>query len=207
MKNWAVLTVILLLMTGPCVAQGQRGVRVGAVLVPGAGGATPGDFLIRNQRTLVGQGIATVFATSPEQVVSAARSLQAQGQRVVLIGMSAGTPTVARALSLGAPAAKVVLAAGALVPGHAQRSVMQALGGSPARLPPTLVVHNRDDQCNLTPPGAVEPFVRWAGGRARVAWIQGGGGPGQPCGQQSAHSFMGVDSQAIAAIAAFAIGP
>lgn len=185
-------------------AQSQTAGGTTVVLVPGASGASPNDFLIRNQSAFAAYGLTTVVAVSPDEVFAKASALKAQGQRVVLVGMSAGAPRVARALALGAPAAKAVFVSGALVPGLSERSVIQNLG-SPARLPATLVVHNRGDECRLTPPDAVPQFIRWSAGRATVQWIEGGGGPGQPCQARSAHGFFGVDGQAVGAIAAFAV--
>lgn len=189
----------------PTAAQSPNPAGVTVVLVPGAGGATPRDFLIRNQDAFAQYGLDTAVAVSAAEAASVATALHAQGRRVVLVGMSAGTPTVAEALALGAPAHKVVFVSGMLMPGYAQRSVVEALGGT-ARLPPTLVVHNRNDECRQTPPEAVPAFVRWSGGRARVRWIASAPGPGAPCRPMSAHGFFGNDSQAVAAIAGFARG-
>lgn len=173
------------------------------VLVPGAGGATPNDFLIRNQEAFVRYGLEVVVATSAGDAASASSRLRARGQKVTLVGMSAGTPTVAEAIASGASPNRVVLVSGTLMPGRANRSVAEALR-TPSRLPTTLVVHNRADRCPLTPPEAVPEFIRWSGGRARVSWVSSGGGPGGPCGPLSAHGFYGNDAQAVAAIAAFA---
>jgi hypothetical protein len=70
-------------------------------------------------------------------------------------------------------------------------------------MPRTLVLHNKSDACDLTPVSAVEPFIKWSGGKASLQWI-GGSGPGKdPCGPNSAHGFMGADSQVVGAIAGF----
>lgn len=205
MKLRALAASLALCLVGSSGFAQGRPAGVAVILVPGAGGPVPSDFLMRNQQTLASYGLATAVATSASQAASTASSLKAQGASVVLVGMSAGTPTVAEALALGAPADKVVFAAGTLMPGYAQRSVADSLG-SPGRLPPTLVLHHRRDECRLTPPEAVGQFVRWSGGRARVRWIDGGTNAGQPCGPMSAHGFYGRDDQAIAAIASFAGG-
>ena len=201
---WMAAAACLVPTASPVVAQ-KRSTGAAVVLVPGAAGAAPNDFLIRNQEGFARAGLTTAVATSAGQAVSVTSSLTAQGLAVTLVGMSAGTPTVAEALAAGAPASRVVFVAGTLMPGSAQRSVVAALG-TPERLPPTLVVHNRNDDCRLTPPEAVPEFIRWSGGRARVRWISSGAGPGPPCGAMSAHGFFGNDGPAVAAIASFARG-
>lgn len=200
--GWTCAALLMASVAGEALAQTRSGTTL--VLVPGAGGAVPSDFLMRNQRNFQAYGLSTVVATSASQAAAAANQIAAQGGRPVLVGMSAGTPKVAQAVAQGARAAGLVLVAGSLVPNPKGVSVIQALG-SPARLPPTLVVHHRQDECRLTPPEAVGSFVGWSGGRARVSWIDGGGGgDGRPCGPMSAHGFVGQDNQAVAAIASFA---
>ncbi len=173
------------------------------ILVPGAGGASPRDFLIRNQSGLAASGANLVVALSAGEIVAAARRARAAGGRVSIVGMSAGAPKVGQALAQGAPADRVVIVSGILMPNGMRPSMAQAMR-TPSRLPPTLIVHNRMDECPLTSPDSVPAFVRWSGGRAQVAWIEQGGGRGQPCGPLSAHGHFGVDGQAVSAITAFA---
>jgi hypothetical protein len=78
---------------------------------------------------------------------------------VILVGMSRGSIDVANALAAGAKANGVVLVSGAY-------SKVQLSIGSPSRLPATLVIHHRDDECHATPASAVTSFVAWSGGRA-----------------------------------------
>jgi hypothetical protein len=182
----------------PAFAQGAT-----MILVPGAGGASPRDFLIRNQSGLAAAGATLVVALSSGEIVAAARRAKASGGRVSIVGMSAGAPKVGQALAQGAPADRVVIVSGILMPNGMRPSMAQAMR-SPARLPPTLIVHNRMDDCPLTSPQSVPAFVNWAGGRAQVAWIESGGGPGQPCGPLSAHGHFGADGQAVSAITSFA---
>ena len=177
--------------------------QVTVVLIPGAGGATPSDFLIRNERAFASYGLQTKVATSAAAAVAAANAVRESGGKAVLVGMSAGTPTVAQAILQGAPVAGAVFVAGTLVPGAAQRSVAATLG-DPGKLPPSLVVHHRQDRCPMTPPSGVSSFVKWSGGKAKAAWIEGGNaGGGRPCGPMSAHGFVGQDQAAVAAIATF----
>lgn len=198
------LSVFLVICSG-AFAQAPKGGGTTLILVPGAGGASPADFLIRNRGSFAAYGLETVVALSAGEAASAAASARGQGRKAVLVGMSAGTPTVAEALAAGAPAAGAVFVSGPLMPpGIRGRSVAGALG-SPARLPATLVVHHRRDACPLTPPQGVAQFVRWSGGKVRASWVDGGGGgDGRNCGPRSAHGYIGQDGPAVAAIASFA---
>jgi hypothetical protein len=62
---------------------------------------------------------------------------------------------------------------------------------------------NAPDACDLTPPAAVEPFVKCSGGKATVAWIGGSGTGKDPRGPNSAHGFTGADGEVVGAIVEF----
>jgi hypothetical protein len=62
---------------------------------------------------------------------------------------------------------------------------------------------NAPDAHDLTPPAAAEPFVKWSGGKATVAWIGGSGTGKDPRGPNSAHGFMGADAEVVDAIVGF----
>jgi hypothetical protein len=76
--------------------------------------------------------------------------------------------------------------------------------GSPGALPPTLVVHHRQDGCHHTPPSAVEPFKAWGGSRVTVAWMDGGTDLGNPCQARAYHGFNGLDGRVVSTVAQFA---
>jgi hypothetical protein len=165
--------------------------------MPGAGGAVPGDFLMRNRSRISGAGIETKVATSPGAATEIAHAEKRKGRRVVIVGMSRGALQAGKALAAGAPADGVVLVAGPL------RKVASSVG-SPTRLPRTLVVHHRHDACPKTPPSGVGYFQKWSGGRASVAWIAtSGGSDDRPCGPRGAHGFYSQDGPAVSAIIGF----
>lgn len=168
-----------------------------AILLPGAGGPVPIDFLIRNQGAFAGAGVETFVATSPKEAVGIAAKIKAANRRVVMVGMSRGGWMAAGALTMGARVDGVVFVSTGL------DQVRQRIG-SPARLPPALVVHHRNDGCDRTRPQDVQGFVAWSGGRARVAWIdtQGREAP-NPCGPRGAHGFYMQDGPAVRAILSF----
>jgi hypothetical protein len=71
-------------------------------------------------------------------------------------------------------------------------------------LPPTLVVHHRQDGCRKTAPEGVAPFIAWAHGKARVVWLDGGESEGDPCEAMAHHGFNGLDGKVVSVVAAFA---
>jgi hypothetical protein len=168
-----------------------------AILMPGAGGATPSDFLVRNKGRIGGADVSVVVTTSPAEAASLSQGASAKSRKVVLVGMSRGSIDVANALAAGARANGVVLVSGAY-------DKVRASLGSPSRLPATLVVHHRNDECQATPASAVPSFVAWSGGRASAQWIDNRGTPApNPCGPRGAHGFFMQDGAAVSAINGF----
>jgi predicted esterase len=192
---------LLALLSAPAALAQPRGVHL--VLIPGAGGASPNDFLIRNRAALEGRGFSTSVATTAALAADAARSAAADGRKTVIVGMSAGAPAAAEAATAGAPVAGVVFVSGILMPNPRRPSAQEALP-DPRRLPPALVVHNAQDECPLTSPEAARAFVAWTGGRARLRMLNVPGPPAPPCGPMGAHAFVGGEGVAVAAPAEFA---
>ncbi len=168
-----------------------------AILIPGAGGPVPIDFLMRNQNAFASAGVEAIVATSPQQAVAISQKLKAANRRVFLVGMSRGGMMASGAIAAGAKVDGVVFVSTGL------NAVRQRIG-SPARLPRTLIVHHRNDGCDRTSPQEVAGFVQWSGGRARVAWMDmQGREPPNPCGPRGAHGFYMQDGPAVRAILSF----
>lgn len=178
--------------------------RASAVLVPGKGNIIPGDPLLRNQAALNARGIATLTVPHDTRLGQAIDYMRAIKAPVALIGVSAGVSYAARGVGRGAKPDTLVLISGSLMP-PSKLPPAQELLKTPAVLPPTLVMHNRNDACEFTPATAVEPFVAWSQGRATVQWIGGSGSGRDPCGPNSAHGFMGADVEVVDGIARFVI--
>jgi predicted esterase len=184
--------LIALLLPSSAYAQGTL-----AILMPGAMGAVPNDFLVRNEARIRGKGVRTVITTSAAEAASLSRQEAARGTRVILVGMSKGTVDVAEALVAGAQARRVVLVSGSY------RRAMARLG-SPANLPPALLIHHPNDTCRVTLPESAREFVAWSGGKARVTWVNTSGRePANACGPLGAHGFYRQDGAAVSAINAF----
>ena len=199
MRRMTIL-VLLAACSAACGAQSaaaQKRSAPVAILLPGSGGAHPGDFLIRNKASIERAGIETVVTTSTSGAVAAANAAQQSGRRAVLVGMSLGTTHAASALASGAKVTGVVFVSG-------NYDDVIAILGSPAVLPRTLVVHHRADACRRTLPEAAERFVRWARGKASIRWITTSGeSVGRECGARAAHGFFRKDGPAVSAIIGF----
>jgi hypothetical protein len=210
-----VFLAILLLAAPAAHAQQQQTVKIGdkqaflhvpanprasAVLIPGKGGVIPDDPLLRNRAAFNAQGIATLTVPHGTTLGEAVKHMRGVKEPVALVGMSQGVSWAARGIGNGVKPDSLVLISGRLM--GTNRSA-QELMKSPGLMPRTLVLHNKNDACDLTPPSAVEPFLKWSGGKATVTWI-GGSGPGKdPCGPNSAHGYMGADAQVVSATVNF----
>lgn len=177
--------------------------RASAVLVPGKGGIIPSDPLLRNQAALNARGIATLTVPHGTSLIQAVDYMRKVKAPVALIGVSAGVSFAARGVGRGAKPDTLVLISGALMSPGTRPVPAQELLKTPDVLPPTLVMANRKDACDVTPVAAVEPFVAWSQGRATVQWIGGSGSERDPCGPNSAHGFMGADAEVVDAIVRF----
>jgi hypothetical protein len=163
-----------------------------------------GNSLVRNRDAFAKRGFA-VLLPDPEVDLAAAVQFMAKIKRpVTLIGTSRGTQRIARGIAAGARPDKIVLTSGFLSDESGDSDNVMRIVGDPALLPPTLVVHHRQDGCRKTHPAGVEPFIAWSRGRARVSWISGGPDGGDPCGGDSHHGFVGVDGAMVSAAAGFA---
>jgi len=185
-------------------------VRAVAILVPGGDGVMNiqpdgsfsklrGNQLVRSRKSYLGYGVATLTVDRDVNLGAAIAYARKLSPRVALVGTSRGTQRVAQAVAGGARPNSVVLTAGFL-------DDVRGSVGSPGRLPPTLVVHHRNDQCRVTPPSAVEPFKQWGGGRVTVVWMSGGPGGTPYCQARSYHGFQGLDGQVVATVARYVAG-
>jgi hypothetical protein len=180
--------------------------RASAILIPGGDGVLNvqpdgsfsglrGNQLVRTRKAYLAHGVATLTIDRGVDVAAAVNYMRGISRSVVVVGTSRGSLRVTGALA--ARPSGIVLTAAFL------DSVRSAVG-SPAALPPTLIVHHRRDGCRFTPPDAVEPFKAWGGARVRVAWMDGGVNEGDPCQARGHHGFNGLDGRVVATVARFA---
>ena len=186
----------------------------GIVLLPGSDGVLAlsengeirklkANLLVRTREDFARAGFVTILPDANVSVAAAVAELRklAVGP-VAIVATSRGTLRAAQALRDGVRADALVLSAAMLAP-DARRPSVPALLGAPAVLPRTLVIHHRLDQCRVTPPSAVEPFVVWSAGRARATWIEGGVDKGGSCQARGHHGFAGRDAEVVRVIAGF----
>lgn len=230
MRGWVVAALVAGLWTSGAEAAGVSvsGLSVGgaaaALLVPtkprgaivllaggdgnigvGADGsiARSGNQLVRTREAYAAQGFAVLVPEGDVDVAAAVAAMKKYGA-VTLVGTSRGTQRAARGIAAGARPNRLVLTSGFLSEASGDGDNVIAILGSPALLPPTLIVHHRQDGCRKTLPAGVEPFLAWAGGRARVKWLDGGTSDGNLCEARAHHGFAGIDSQVVSVVAGFA---
>jgi hypothetical protein len=181
--------------------------RAAVVLIPGGNGylgirpdgsfsALRGNQLVRTRRAYAASGVASLVVDSNVSIASAVTYLRTRFNRpVTVVATSRGSLRIAEALS--ARPNGIAITAGFL-------DQVRGQIGSAGALPSTLVVHHRQDGCNVTPPSGVEPFKAWGGARVRVVWIDGGANAGDPCQAAGYHGFAGNDGRVVGAVAGFA---
>jgi hypothetical protein len=176
---------------------GQIGVRSDGSI------AQQGNQLVRTRQAYAARGFAVLVPDGNVNVAAAVKFMAKFGP-VTLVGTSRGTQRAARGIAAGARPARLVLTAGFLSNDSGGGDNVMAILGSPAALPPTLVVHHRKDGCRVTRPDGVAPFLAWAKGKARVVWLDGGRDAGNPCQARGHHGFAGIDGAVVSAVAGFA---
>lgn len=170
---------------------------------PGGAIAREGNQLVRTRAAYAARGFAVLVPDCCVDVAAAVQYMRSFG-KVTLVGTSRGTQRAARGIAAGARPDRLVLTSGFLSNASGDPDNVMNTLGSPSALPPTLVVHHRQDGCAKTLPAGVAPFLDWAKGKARVVWLAGGESKGNPCQARSYHGFNGIDGQVVSAAAGFA---
>lgn len=191
--------------------------RAGIVLVAGGDGAVgisqdgsiryPGNQLVRTQGAYAKAGLAALVVDVGAPLGAAVKALHDRGiRKVTLAGTSRGTLRIAQEFPRlqGSERPEALVLTSGFYDKDGDNDNVQEFFGSPNGLPPTLVVHHRQDGCHVTPPVGVEQFAKWAGGKARIVWVSGGQTKGNPCGAQSHHGYLGQDGQVVSLVAGFA---
>jgi hypothetical protein len=188
--------------------------RASVILLPGGNGAIHagdhgdihglnGNQLVRTRNAYAGRGLAVLIADYDTDLKAAVDTMAAIKRPVTVIATSRGTQRAAEGIARGARPDALVLTSGFLSPESGSSSNVMSILGSPAALPRTLVIHHREDGCKFTQPAGVEPFIKWAGGKARVSWLSGGAEQGDPCEAGGHHGFSGLDGQVVGLAAGF----
>jgi hypothetical protein len=184
------------------------------ILMPGGDGrigAAPngvitsltGNQLVRSRHAYVARGRTVLVIDAAVELGRAIQYMTAIARPVTVVATSRGTLRAAKGIARGALPNALVLTSGLLTSESGSAENVVAILGSPSILPPTLVIHHRHDGCRVSQPAGVEPFILWAGGRARVAWLDGGISTGDPCQGRSHHGFNGIDEEVVGLAADF----
>ncbi len=175
----------------------------GELHMDAAGNTNSNNSLVRTRYAFAERGLAVLVPEPNVNLASAVQQMHAYG-RVTIAGTSRGTQRAAHGIAEGAKPDRLVLTSGFLSNDSGDADNVVNTLGSPSALPPTLVVHHRQDGCRLTSPAGVEPFIKWSAGRAKVTWLDGGESVGNPCKALAHHGFNGIDGQMVSAVAGFA---
>jgi hypothetical protein len=178
------------------------------ILMPGGSGAIAAgpngeinglkfNQLVRTRHAYMARGFAVLVADAGTDLASAVNYMAAIKRPVTVVATSRGTIRAAEGIARGARPDRLVLTSGFLTAESGSPQNVAAILGSPAALPRTLVIHHRQDGCRFTQPAGVEAFARWAGGRARVAWVDGGVSTGDACEAGAYHGFNGLDARVV----------
>lgn len=169
----------------------------------GSIGHLKGNQLVRTRKAYEAHGLAVLVVDAGVNLKAAVDYMRAIKAPVTVIGTSRGTLRAAEGIAAGARPDALVLTSGFLSAESGSGQNVIAILGSASRLPRTLVIHHREDGCRFTQPAGVAPFVKWAAGRARVVWLDGGISFGNPCGAKAHHGFNGLDGRVVALAAGF----
>lgn len=171
-------------------------------LILGPGGEVQSlinNSVVRTRGAFAARGYAALVVDAGIDLRQAVTFMARLARPVIVVATSRGTQRAAYGVAAGAKPDRLVLTSGFLSDDSGGRINMMSVLRNPSRLPPTVVVHHRQDGCRFTAPEGVEPFLRWAGARARVVWLSGGYNAGDPCGARSYHGFLGIEDQMVAA--------
>lgn len=188
--------------------------RASVILMPGGNGAIRagdngdihalgGNQLVRTRHAYAARGLAVLVADEDTDLKAAIGYMRAIKRPVTVIATSRGTIRAAEGIARGARPDALVLTSGFLSSQSGGGPNVISILGSPAVLPRTLIIHHRQDACKFTQPAGVDPFIKWAGGRASVRWLSGGAEEGDPCQARGHHGFNGLDDQVVSLAASF----
>jgi hypothetical protein len=196
------------------VLLGSKTPRASVILMPGGSGAInagpggtinglKGNQLVRTRQSYAARGLAVLVVDANVNLAAAVDYMAKIKRPVTVVATSRGTIRAAEGIARGARPDALVLTSGFLTGESGSSQNVASILGSPSELPRTLVIHHRNDGCKFTQPAGVDPFIRWAGGKARVTWLSGGSSTGDPCEARAYHGFNGLDGQVVSLAAGF----
>ena len=185
------------------------------VLFAGGNGALDGlsgNFLIRVRNAFAQQGISVAAIDRPSDRATADRPYRASAEAaadmaaaiaflqqkspvpVWLVGTSNGSISAANgAARLGPTQIGGVVLTSSVWLGGMQQVPLAAIAV------PVLVIHNRDDSCRISPPGAAESALAsmTSAPVKELVLVSGGSLQGDPCEARSPHGYVGIENQVV----------
>lgn len=161
------------------------------------------DLLVRTRFDFAARGLAVLVVDADVKLDLAVDTMRRIKSPVTVVATSNGTLRAAHGIADGARPDALVLVSGILTGESGYNENVAKILATPERLPRTLVIHHRRDECNVARPAGVPPFVKWANGRARVVWLDGGHNGGKPCDVQTYHGFAGLEAKVVSVSATF----
>lgn len=149
-----------------------------------------GNQLVRTRRAYLARGFAVLVPNLGVDLTAAVAYMAAIKRPVTIAATSRGTQRAAQGVAHGARPDRLVLTSGFLSGESGSGDNVESILGSSDSLPPTLVVEHHQDGCYETKPEGVAPFIKWAQGRARVVWLDGGSSEGDACDARAHHGFQ-----------------
>mgnify|MGYP000849758717 FL=1 len=205
------------------------------LLFPGGGGGfgkleggkpSSGNFLVRSLPHFVAEGFDIAILGRPnggteiggnerisdshvDDIARVVEHLKRRGaKRIWLVGTSRGSVSVAAAaVKLKDPAIAGAVMSSSVLVAH-RGAAITSVDLSRVKVP-TLLYHHERDECAACPPSDVKSaYDALSGARSRqVLMATGGSGPrGDPCGAHHWHGFIGMEHEAVAAIAGWIRG-
>ncbi len=226
MRWLAALTAIVLLGAGAPSVEQLGHTRAAIVLPDGAprgsvvllpGGSTlltidaqgdtdSGNFVIRSRDAFLAAGFAIVYVEDPSDLRPVVARMRRIARPVFYLGTSNGTAVaVHSAVALGADGPDGLVLT-STVTGSSRRYPESAASADVRRIAvPVLFVHNRNDDCSVSPPGAIAALMRRFPAASDVTRIDvtSDRTNDDPCGPFSPHGYLGIEGDVTAAIVAW----
>lgn len=169
----------------------------------GAVGRLRNNQLVRTRYAFAKRELAVLVVDADVNLALAVKTMRMVKSPVIVIAASRGTLRAARGIAAGARPDALVLVSGVLSDASGDSPNVVKILKAPAKLPPTLVIYHRKDECDFSRPAGVAPFLKWADGRARAVWLDGGNNRGNPCKARAYHGFAGLDARVVSTAASF----
>ena len=163
-----------------------------------------GNQLVRTRMNYAEKGFAVLVPDLGYDLSALVDYMRHIKAPVTVVGTSRGTLRAAEGIKTGAKPDKVVFTSGFLSDASGHRENVMTILGDAQKLPKTLVIHHRQDNCRYTSPAGVKDFMTWTQNSVKLVWLEGGEEIGNPCEAQSFHGFRGIDQKVVESVALFA---